>query len=205
MTCVPRLKLLLPNDLSDVASGPDADEVARILLAGGVVAVATEYSYALCANARDEGAVNRVLEHKGRSVPSPVVIGHPNQLNGLALTIPPVVFDLQQAFWPGPLTLVMEAVYGLPDGVIGPGRSVAVRVSGWEPLARLCMELDLPLTATSANPTGEAPAFTPQEVACYFPTIPCFGQNKVPNPLPSTVADVRDGFPRVLRPGMVAL
>ena len=107
------------SDSHNAARGParivgtDAaslDEAARILLAGGLVAVPTETVYGLGADAQNPAAVRRVFELKGRPATHPLIvhIDHPRQLERWALSVPPAAQALAERFWPGPLTLVLR-------------------------------------------------------------------------------------------------
>src|SRR5918994_1418429 len=116
--------------------GPEAparvlEDAARVLRAGGVLAVPTETFYALAASAFDATAVGRIRAIKGREEEKPilVLIGARGQLTNLVRDIPAVAHTLMDAFCPGPLTLVMPAVIHLPDVVTSHTQSVAVRHS----------------------------------------------------------------------------
>lgn len=180
-------------------------QALALLKSGEVVACATEYSYALCADARSASACQKVLDLKQRTETLPIAVAGYGNLAGTVLEVPVVVYDLMHAFWPGPLTLIMKSCFGLPAAIVSSDQSVAVRVPGWEPLLALCEQLDAPITVTSANPHGKPPAFTQKTLEQYFPDIPWFSFNPQPNPKPSTMADVREGYPRVIRSGMIEL
>jgi L-threonylcarbamoyladenylate synthase len=108
-------------------------------------------------------------------------------------------------FWPGPLTLVLPAAAGLPGHLLGPGRTIAVRIPPLAWLRALVRELSEPLTATSANLAGEKEIADPLEVIALFD-----GQvdliidgGPAPGGPPSTIVDLAGGRPRILREGRI--
>src|SRR6185503_10631743 len=147
---------------------PEAErlaEAARILKEGGLVAYPTETFYALGADPLEAAAVERVFTAKGRpgGMALPVLIGDRRHLSRVAPRLPPGTEALIDAFWPGPLTLVLPAADGLPARLLGGGRTIGVRLSS-HPVARaLANACDGPLVATSANRTGHPPPRTAAE------------------------------------------
>ncbi|MGO3742888.1 L-threonylcarbamoyladenylate synthase, partial [Kerstersia sp.] len=111
---------------------PGASEIAaaaRLLDAGGLVAFPTETVYGLGADAADPAAVGRIYAAKGRPSNHPVIvhIAPETPLSDWARDIPPVARALAEAFWPGPLTLILKRADGVPDAVSGGQDSVGVR------------------------------------------------------------------------------
>ncbi|MGH7918202.1 MAG: L-threonylcarbamoyladenylate synthase, partial [Candidatus Binataceae bacterium] len=86
----------------------------------------------------------------------------------LAAKVPPAARKLAAAFWPGPLTLVLPARAGLPSPLIGPEGGVGVRVSPHRTAIELAARLGRPLTATSANLSGQPPAITIEQARGAF-------------------------------------
>lgn len=133
--------------------------IAR-LKAGGVVVFPTETSYGIGCRAYDAEAVSRVVAAKGRpdGKPLPILLPSVEDLRQKHLETPLVV--LAEAFWPGPLTLVVPAFPGLPAPITADTNMVGVRVSR-HPIARaLVRGLGEPLVATSANRSGQPAAST---------------------------------------------
>ena len=191
--------------------GPEAparvlEEAERVLRAGGVLAVPTETFYALAAFAFDAAAVRRIRAIKGREEEKPilVLVGERGQLTNLVREIPAVAHTLMDAFWPGPLTLVMPAAVHLPVGVTSHTRSVAVRHSSQRELARF-LSLVGPVTGTSANRSGQAPACTAEEVQASLGAEVdlILDAGRLPGSLPSTIVDTRKPL-RILREGPVS-
>ncbi len=201
MTLVARILAVDPQE-------PEKEVVldaVRVLREGGIVAYPTETFYGLGVDARSGPACRRLVELKGRPEEKalPCIVSGLAQFEEAARALDGAGLALARNFWPGPLTLVVEARPGLaassPDG------SVAIRVSS-VPLARdLAEGLGAPITATSANRSGLTPAVTAVEVDRSLGSEmdlildggPC------PGGLPSTIVDVRESPPRILREGRV--
>jgi L-threonylcarbamoyladenylate synthase len=134
---------------------------AKALRAGTLVAFPTETVYGLGADATNGLAVARIFEAKGRPRFNPLIVHVPSlEHAGLLSHITPLALQLAQAFWPGPLTLVLQkrAAGGLSDLVTAGLDTVAIRVPD-HPLAKaLLVETGRPLAAPSANRSGHVSA-----------------------------------------------
>ncbi len=181
-------------------------ERARALLQrGGLVAFPTETFYGLGVNPFDEQAVDRLLRVKGREDHKPilVLIGSVAQLSSLVQDVPPVATILIEAFWPGPLTILLPALPSLPHNLTAGTGTVGIRLSSCDPLTAL-LRLVGPVTGTSANCAGQPPACTAQlveqelgrEIDLILDGGPTAGGP------PSTVLDVRRPV-RIIREGAV--
>jgi L-threonylcarbamoyladenylate synthase len=195
----------------DVRGADAAEWLARALAClggGGALAIPTESFYGLAVDCRDRDAVGRLLKLKGYAPGRPVLL--------LAASVEQVrrltcwneargAAALAQAFWPGPLTLVIRAAPGVELAACPTG-TLAIRVSSHPVPRRLAGALGAPVTGTSANPAGSPPARTASEAAAYFPgglgvvldAGPCAGGR------PSTLLDLSGGVPTVLRQGSVS-
>ena len=101
---------------------PEADAIrqaAATLMGGGLVAFPTETVYGLGANALDAAAVQRIYVAKGRPASDPLIvhIAALDQLGSVAENVPALAHSLAQAFWPGPLTLVLKRRRAIPANV----------------------------------------------------------------------------------------
>ena len=146
------------------------DEAARraadVLRRGGLVALPTETVYGLAGDARNAGAVARIFAAKGRPVDHPLIVhlGDRAQLSEWARDIPDAAWRLAEAFWPGPLTLVLRKAPGVLDAVTGGMNTVALRVPG-HPLALRVLELfGGGVAAPSANRYGSVSPTTAADV-----------------------------------------
>ncbi|MBL0129272.1 MAG: threonylcarbamoyl-AMP synthase [Flavobacteriales bacterium] len=147
--------------------GTDVESAATLLREGAIVAIPTETVYGLAANAFDEAAVLKVFEAKQRPSFDPLIvhIGRHADVMRLVTEPPPGSLALMEAFWPGPLTLVMPKRAEVPDLVTSGLNTVGVRMPA-HPLAQeLLHQLTFPLAAPSANPFGYVSPTTAQHVA----------------------------------------
>jgi len=133
-----------------------------VLRAGGVVAFPTETYYGLAVDPFNQAALSRLFALKRRSFDKPVllIIDHPSQLASLVAEIPLPFTILMQRFWPGPLTLVFPGAASLPGMLTGGRGTIGVRVSSHPVARQLVRVFGQPLTATSANLSGQLPAVT---------------------------------------------
>ena len=131
-------------------------EGARILAAGGLVAFPTETVYGLGADALNPDAVARIFAAKGRPTDHPLIchIASVDDLAPLVAEVTPAARALADAFWPGPLTLVMPRSAAVPDAVTGGRDTVAVRVPDHPVALALLRAFGGPVAAPSANRFG---------------------------------------------------
>jgi L-threonylcarbamoyladenylate synthase len=133
-----------------------------VLQAGGVVAFPTETYYGLAVDPFSQAALSRLFAVKGRSADKPVllIIDNPSQLNSLVAEIPPPFAVLMEKFWPGPLTLVFPGAASLPELLTGKRGTIGIRVSSHPVARKLVRAFGRPITATSANFSGQPAAVT---------------------------------------------
>lgn len=142
------------------------NEACSLLEQGQVVAIPTETVYGLAANALDAKAVIKIFEAKKRPFFDPLIVHlkQASELDKYAINIPSQAYALSQAFWPGPLTLVLQRSTLIPDMVTSGLDTVALRVPA-HPLAhQILSRLSFPLAAPSANPFGYISPTTAQHV-----------------------------------------
>ncbi|HEX9750651.1 MAG TPA: L-threonylcarbamoyladenylate synthase [candidate division Zixibacteria bacterium] len=174
-----------------------------------VVVLPTETQYALAVDAFNIAAVQSVLRLKGRDAGNPlsIFVSGWDALKPLDILTNDRERLLAEAFWPGPLTLVLKTGNRRLLALGGEG-SVGIRVSP-EPVVRSCLRtLGRPLIATSANPAGRQPPAAAQNQ--WLQRLAASGSVVWVRPryyrrgTPSTVVDCRDGHLRVLRHGAIA-
>ncbi len=185
------------------------DRAVAVLQGGGVVAFPTETSYGLAVDPTNPEAVGRLFLVKRRPPEKPLLLlaADGKQLAQVVTTVPKLYLPLMEAFWPGPLTLIFPARPELDQRVTGGTGTVGVRISP-HPLAReLARRFGRPVTATSANLSGQLPANTPAEVVAQFGANvdALLDGGVVPGGLPSTVCGLRAGKLVVVRPGRIDL
>jgi L-threonylcarbamoyladenylate synthase len=193
------------------ARHPDRAAIARaaeVLRAGGLAAIPTDTLYGLAADAFRPDAVARVFEVKGRASDRalPLVAGSAAQVREYFGALPAIGARLADRFWPCPLTLVLQAPGGLPRDVTGGLDTVGVRVPAHAVTTALCAACGVPLTATSANLTGEPPTDDPDSVVrALGDTIDVLvDAGRTPGGAASTIVDVTGAEPRLLRAGAIA-
>jgi len=192
------------------ASAPRADIGAAVeaLRRGEVVVFPTETLYGLGADALNGEAVEKIFALKGRDPlnPIPVLVADRRMLAALVAAIPPLAEKLMERFWPGPLTIVLPARQDIPRPLVNSRGGVGVRISSSPVAAELVEKLGRPLTATSANPSGQAAARTVAEARSYFGgKIDLFiDGGELESKTGSTVVEVRGGFLAVIRHGEIA-
>ncbi len=141
-------------------------EAAAWLAAGEVVAFPTDTLYGLAVDARNAEAVRTLHDVKGRpaQLALPVIAADLDDVVRHVGRLTDLDRRLAEAFWPGPLSLVIEASPELAAGVVAADGTVAVRVPAHAVARGLARAAGRPLTATSANRSGESPAVSPDDV-----------------------------------------
>ena len=184
-------------------------EAARIVRSGGLVAFPTETVYGLGANALDAVAVDAIFQAKGRPANDPIIVhlAETGQLSQVTVEPPPLALRLAEAFWPGPLTLVLRRAAAIPPNVSAGRDTVAVRMPS-HPVARaLIATAGVPIAAPSANTFSRPSATTAQHVWDDLKGRIDLILDGGPTPLgvESTVLDLTGERPVVLRPGGVPI
>lgn len=189
------------------AAPPERRLAASLLRGGGLVAFPTETVYGLGAAARDEVAIRRLFAVKGRPADNPVIvhIAHADDLLSVAAVVPPLARDLAARFWPGPLTLVLDARDDVPTVTTGGLTTVGVRVPDHPLALALLREAAIPVAAPSANRSGRPSPTTAAHVVADLGEDVDAVLDGGPSGLgvESTVVDARGTVPVVLREGMV--
>ncbi len=128
---------------------------ARVVADGGLVVAPTETRYGILARVESEVAIQRLFDLKGRKVQNPtaVFVAAKSQIGRLAL-VTPIAQELSETFLPGPLTLVLESRVDWHAPLVVDGK-IGIRLSSSALIQQLVEAVESPLTATSANLTGE--------------------------------------------------
>jgi L-threonylcarbamoyladenylate synthase len=184
----------------------ELEKAAEILRKGGVVAFPTETVYGLGADAMNPMAVARIFELKERPYFDPLIvhIADMAQLRELTPLRDSRVYELAEAFWPGPLTMVLPKSDLVPDIVTSGLPTVAVRMPDHPMALELIRKAGCPLAAPSANKFGKVSPTEPWHVRKHLPDVDMIldgGKTRIG--IESTVIALRpDGF-QLLRPGAV--
>ena len=188
------------------ADAPDTAAIAaKLIREGQLVAIPTETVYGLGANGLDEGAVAKIFEAKGRPQDNPLIlhICGPEQIGNFCAQVPPAAYQLAEAFWPGPLTMVLPARDIVPKRTTGGLNTVAIRCPDNDVTREVIRLAGVPIAAPSANLSGKPSTTTAQHVlhdhdgkiAAIVDGGPC----RVG--VESTIVDLTEQRPRLLRPG----
>ncbi len=192
------------------ASDPAAVRLAaEVIRSGGLVAFPTETVYGLGCDALNPEAVARVFEVKQRPSFDPLIvhIGTLSSLDRLVHAINPGEHRLMDAFWPGPLTLVLRKRENVPDLVTAGLPTVAIRMPAHPVAQALIREAGVPIAAPSANPFSYVSPTTAEHVRqalgdrvdLILDGGPC------PIGLESTIVSMAGDQPELLRPGALPL
>jgi L-threonylcarbamoyladenylate synthase len=186
---------------------PGVEAAVSALHNGELVVLPTDTVYGIAADAFSPQAVGRLLAAKGRGrdMPVPVLVGSWRTLDGLVDSLGPLARRLVEAFWPGPLTLIVRAAPSLAWDLGESRGTVAVRM----PLHPVALELLTqtgPLAVSSANRSGQPPAADVADaerqlgaaVSVYLDAGP------TGDPVPSTIVDLTGDRARVVREGALA-
>ncbi len=198
---------VLRVDAADPEAAPIA-EAADLLARGGLVAFPTETVYGLGANALDEGAVQRLFAAKGRPAYNPLIVHFPTPAAAAEHVTewPEAARALADAFWPGPLTLVLPKRSTIPDLVTAGLPTVAIRVPAHPVALALLRRAAFPVAAPSANRSTELSPTAAEHVvrglAAGADLLLDAGATEVG--IESTVLDLTGPVPRVLRPGTIS-
>lgn len=189
----------------------DADQLAAaaaLLRAGELVAMPTETVYGLAADARNAAAVSKIFAAKGRPADHPLIVHLPtaDQLGEWARAVPPAAQALAAAFWPGPLTMILQRAAGVADVLTGGQDTVGLRVPDHPVALALLRAFGGGLAAPSANRFGRisptTAAHVAEELGERLALILDGGPCTVG--IESTIVDLSRGGVEILRPGAIS-
>ncbi|MBE7939785.1 MULTISPECIES: L-threonylcarbamoyladenylate synthase [Ramlibacter] len=200
--------MILPGD--DPASIAQA---AQALAQGRLVAFPTETVYGLGANAADDAAVARIFAAKGRPADHPLIVHVPGaaQVASFAASVPAFAQRLMDAFWPGPLTLILPRRLGVAGAAAGGQDTIGLRCPA-HPVAHALLEAaahaqpPVPgVAGPSANRFGRVSPTTALHVAGEFDEgLLVLDGGACPVGIESAIVDCSRGGPVLLRPGMLS-
>ena len=194
------------NDTSVDAAVKAASEV---LQSGGTVVYPTDTAYGLGANALSEAAIEKIFRIKQRAKEKPLSIGVKNVAMAKKFAvISPSAEKFLREIWPGPITVILHKRSMLPD-ILTNGRPIGLRCSKNCFNKAIFRYINFPITATSANISGEAAIYDPYELLQSFRRYPksmpdlLLDAGPLPKILPSTIIDLTAPEPKILRVGPV--
>lgn len=194
------------NTLCLSAADPNTPATAAaIIRRGGLVAIPTETVYGLGADGLNEEAVASIFAAKGRPQDNPLIlhVAEPGEIEKFCHSIPEAAYTLAERFWPGPLTMVLPARDIVPKRTTGGLSTVAVRCPDNEITRAIIRLSGVPIAAPSANLSGKPSTTTAAHVLHdhdgKIDAIVDGGPCRVG--VESTIVDLTDARPRLLRPG----
>jgi L-threonylcarbamoyladenylate synthase len=199
---------MLPID----ATKPNAESLryaAHFLERGGVVAIPTDTVYGLAADPFNLAAVDEIFRVKGRPDERglPLLVNSVEQAEILTRSMPANFLKLAKAFWPGALTLIVEASHQVPLKVTANTGRIALRWPRSPVVESLIAEFDGPLTGTSANISGHPACANADDVFLQLgerlPLIIDAGETSAG--LPSTIVELRGDEWKVMRVGGISV
>ena len=186
-----------------------SNDAARVLQSRGVIIYPTDTLYGFGVNAFNENAIIKVFKIKkqDRNKPISVIVKDIKMARKIAC-IDSKVEKILERIWPGPITVVLRKKDIIPYVLTGNGETIAIRIPDNEFISALMKKIDFPITATSANISGEKNLLKPSEIVEKFkngkPSPDLFiNDGNIKNPTASTIIDLTDTTPKILRIGVV--
>ena len=187
----------------------DVEQAAAILARGGLLGIPTETVYGLGANGLDPEAVAHIFEAKGRPQDNPLILHVPSAewLERYCQHIPDAAYTLAERFWPGPLTMILERKPVVPDVVTAGLNTVGMRCPAHPVCRAIIAAAGVPVAAPSGNTSGRP---SPTNMADMLEDM----EGKIDGivdggpcsvGVESTIIDLTEQPPRLLRPGGVTL
>jgi L-threonylcarbamoyladenylate synthase len=183
------------------------DEAGEVIKKGGLVAFPTETVYGLGGNALDEAAAGKIYRAKGRPSDNPLIV-HICRLEDIypiVKEVPEAALKLADAFWPGPLTMILRKSDKVPYATTGGLDTVAVRMPGHKTALAFIGAAGGYVAAPSANTSGK-----PSPTLAKYVTEDLGGRidmiidgGRIAIGLESTIVDLTETVPVILRPGYI--
>lgn len=185
-------------------------QIKTILKEGGVVIYPTDTVYGLGANALDKKTIKKIFKIKNRSSGKPisVIIKNIKQAKEVAV-FGKNIEKILNKIWPGPVTVILYKKNIVPDILTGGSKKIGLRIPDCEFTKQLMGKLDFPVTTTSANISGILESGNIQDILLQFkdkrikPDL-VIDTGNLPQSSPSTVIDLTEAQPKILRAGPVS-
>lgn len=185
------------------------EEAGELIRQGKIVVFPTETVYGIGTNGLDENAVKRLYEVKQRPLNKPIslLVSNMKMVNLIAKDITEIEYKIMENFFPGPLTIILKKKDIVPDVLTAGQETVGVRMPRGEIARKLVEYANVPIATPSANISGEPSGTNLQEIKKHFDgKVDYFidGGNSELG-LASTIVQVIDGKPQILRQGSITL
>ena len=204
----------MANDIVAIDAAKPAPELleraARLIAGGKVIVCPTDTGYALSANALDVVAVTRVFNLKGRVYSNPIHVAvNSMEMAEKYAVINRAARELARRFLPGALTLVLPRREIVPALLVAGRDTIGIRIPDNKVILTLAALAGVPLTATSANVSGQPAPYSVVEIIEQLGELAgevalFLDQGQLPTPELSTVIDLTVDPPRLLRPGKIS-
>ena len=176
---------------------------------GQLVAIPTETVYGLAGSAFNEKAIQKIFQLKNRPTCNPLIL-HTHcisEVTKFVKEIPPNALKLAEAFWPGPLTLLLPKKSIIPHSVTSGSHLVAVRIPNHTVTLALLKQLDFPLVAPSANPYTRISPTNSKMVNDYFgDALLCILEGDICSKgIESTIVGFQENAPVIYRQGAISV
>ncbi len=186
---------------------PELADALAALRTGQVIGLPTETVYGLAGDAENPAAIARIFDLKQRPSDHPLIvhIAEAGLLDRYARAIPDTAYRLADAFWPGPMTLILRRHPDVLDAVTGGQDSIGLRVPAHPVAQRLLHAFGRGLAAPSANRFGRISPTRAEHVRDEFgDQVPIvLDGGDCPVGIESTIVDLTGATPRILRPGRI--
>lgn len=182
------------------------ERVVSVLSSGGVILYPTDTIYGLGCLADNRKAIERLYSIKGRpeSKPSLVLIDSVSRALPLVKAIPRNAYRLMERYWPGPLTIVLNAVSSLSPLLTGGTASIGIRLPAHDFCREIVARCGIPLVSTSANRSGsDQPGGMNGLIKEFSGEVDLILDEGVTSNIPSTVVDLTRGEVRIVRDGII--
>ena len=194
-------------DLNNIEKA--SNDTAKILQNGGIVIYPTDTLYGLGVNALNEDAIIKIqkIKRQDRNKPISVIVRNLKMARRIAC-IDSKVEKILERVWPGSITIVLRKKDIIPYILTGGEETIAIRISDNKFVSTLMEKIDFPITATSANISGEKNLLESAKIIEKFknstPYLDLFiNAGNIKNPTASTIIDLTTGVPKILRIGIV--
>lgn len=183
-------------------------EAANLIKSGKLVIFPTETVYGIGTNGLDENAIKRLYEAKRRPLSKPInlLVSDIKMIERVTKNISDMEYKLMKAFFPGPLTIILNKKDIVPDILTANGSTVGVRMPEGKIARELVKCSDVPIAAPSANISGKPSGTNLQDIQKDFEkSVDCFidgGKSKLG--IASTIVKVVNNIPHILRVGSIS-
>ena len=196
-------------DLRNVKEYGKLEKPAQIIKNGGIVVFPTETVYGIGTNGLDKNAVKKLYDVKKRGLDKPIslLVSDMNMIKKLAKDITDIEYKIMKAFFPGPLTIILNKKEIIPDIVTANGKTVGIKMPEGEIARKLIEYSEIPIATPSANISGKKSGTNIDQIKKDFGKKVDYyidgGESKLG--IGSTIVKVVNGKPVILRQGSITI